>query len=133
YLQVGGFFAKAASPRPEGVPKGGDWISAALLRWDSDTFNIETSWHSVGTHFRDDLGFIPRPNQRRISPQIAIRPRIDGKYIRQLIFRGRVDYTMNSNNHLETRIGHTAFEINFQDGGVFGWVPHTRFDTFTTP
>ncbi|MBI3934724.1 MAG: carbohydrate binding family 9 domain-containing protein [Acidobacteria bacterium] len=132
YLSVGGFFGKSQYPRLAG-DQGDDWITAATLRWDSDQFNVETSWHSVDPKFRDDMGFVPRPDQRMISPQLAIRLRINSDLIRQLIFRYRVDYTMNSNNHLETRVGHSAFEIRFQDGGQFGWVPHNRFDTFYTP
>jgi hypothetical protein len=128
YLNIGGFFGKSFYPRPPG-DEGDNWSTAAVVRWESDTFNLETSWHSVDADFRDDLGFIPRKDRRDISPQLAIRPRIDGRYIRQLIFRYRIDYVMNSRNHLETRTGHSAFEIRFQDGGVFGWVPHTRFDT----
>ena len=129
YLTVGGFFGKSLYPRLPGE-KGDDWVTAAVVRWDSDTFNLETSWHSVDPDFRDDLGFVPRRDRRDISPQIAFRPRLDSRYIRQFIFRYRIDYTMNSQNRLETRVGHSAFEIKFQDGGVFGWAPHTRFDTF---
>ncbi|HWP84245.1 MAG TPA: hypothetical protein VNN17_03580, partial [Terriglobia bacterium] len=132
YFTVGGFFGKSFYPRQPG-DSGDDWITSAVMRWDSDTFNLEASWHSVDAEFRDDIGFVPRKNRRDISPQIAWRPRIDGSLIRQLIFRYRLDYTMNSNNRLETRVGHTAFEIRFQDGGLFGWVPHTRFDTYDRP
>jgi len=127
YFSVGGFFGKSQYPRLAN-DEGEDWITAAVVRWDSDTFNLETSWHSVGAKFRDDMGHIPRKDRRDISPQIAFRPRINGRLIRQLILRYRLDYTMDTNNDLETRVGHTAFEIDFQDGGVFGWVPHTRFD-----
>lgn len=132
YFSTGGFFGKSLYPRKPGE-KGDDWITSAFVRWDSDTLNLETSWHSVDPKFRDDLGFIPRPDQRLISPQIIYRPRINGNLIRQLTFKWRVDYTMNSNNHLETRVGHAGFEIDFQNGDNFGWVPHTRFDTFYVP
>jgi hypothetical protein len=129
YFTVGGFFGKSLYPRLPGE-EGDDWATAAVVRWDSDTFNLETSWHSVDPGFRDDLGFIPRKDRRDISPQIAFRPRINSSLIRQFILRYRLDYTMNSQNRLESRVGHSAFEIDFQDGGRFGWVPHTRFDTF---
>jgi hypothetical protein len=133
YFSIGGFFGKSEYPRLTPGSEGEDWITGATIRWDSDTFNLETTWHSVGVNFRDDLGFIPRKDRRDLSPQITFRPRIDGNLIRQLIFRYRLDYTMNTDNDLQTRIGHTAFEINFQDGGVFGWVPHTRFDCPNEP
>jgi hypothetical protein len=124
YFSVGGFLGKSASP---GVTKD-NWVSAGAIRWDSDTLNLETSWRVVDPEFRDDLGFIPRTDIRQNSSQLAIKPRIDGRIIRQLVFRHRLDYIMNQKNHLETRETHNAFEIFFQDGGNFGWNPHTEFD-----
>jgi hypothetical protein len=129
YFSVGGFVGKSVSP---GVTKD-NWISAGAIRWDSDTLNLETSWRVVDPEFRDDLGFIPRTDIRHSSSQLAIKPRIDGRIIRQLVFRHRLDYTMNQKNHLETRETHNAFEIFFQDGGNFGWNPHTEFDCPAVP
>jgi uncharacterized protein DUF5916/cellulose/xylan binding protein with CBM9 domain len=129
HFSIGGYAGRAYTP---GITKD-TWSTAAVVRWNSDEFNSEISWHSVDRSFRDDLGFIPRPDQHLIAPQIAYRPRINGNLIRQLVFRGRMDYTMNQKNVLQTRIWHTAFEINFQDGGNFGFVPHMRFDTFDKP
>lgn len=140
YFSVGGFLARSSAPlisrvsrdNPSGESRG-EWITAGAIRWDSDTLNLETGWLAVDPDFRDDLGFVPRKDQRLLTSQLALRPRIDGRYIRQLILRHRTDYIMNQHNQLESRTGHNAFEINFQDGGNFGWVPHTRFDTFYRP
>jgi hypothetical protein len=127
YFSMGGFLAKSASPRPAG-DTGDDWITAGAIRWDSDQLNIETNWLVVDPDFRDDLGFVPRTDQRTSSSQLGLKPRIDGRYIRQLVIRHRTDYTMNQKNQLETRVTHNAFEIFFQDGGMFRWAPHTQFD-----
>ena len=127
YFSVGGFLGKSASRR---LPSdsGDDWVTAGAVRWDSDTLNLETSWLVVDPEFRDDLGFIPRKNQRTSSSQLALKPRIDGRYIRQFVIRHRLDYTMNQQFQLESRTTHNAVEIFFQDGGMFRWAPHTQFD-----
>ena len=129
YLTLAGLLAKSSSP---GV-QSDNWLSAASVKWASDFLNIETSWDRIDRDFRDDLGFIPRKNMRQISPQIGISPRPNSSLIRQLMFRWRVDYIMNQDNELETRIHHQTFEIRFQDGGVFGWSPHIRHDTLREP
>ena len=129
HLVVGGLLAKSSSP---GI-KGDNWISAGVVRWDSDLINLETSWAVVDPKFRDDLGFVPRKNMRQIAPQIGFKPRPNTRLIRQLMFRARSDYTMNQENELETRLNHYTLEIRFQDGGVFGWSPHTVRDTLKAP
>ncbi|MSO19017.1 MAG: hypothetical protein EXQ56_00905 [Acidobacteria bacterium] len=130
YLSMSGVVANSDDPRTTGR----DWFTSADVKWDSDEFNLQASWHTVEANFRDDLGFIPRKDRKDVSPQIAWRPRPDGnKLIRQLIFRLRTDYTMNSKNVLQTRVSHSAFEMRLQNGDLFGWVPHVRFDTFAAP
>ncbi len=141
YFSVGAFAAKSTESGSADCPdstraaeEGSDWLTAGHIRWDSDFFNLETSWLTVDDNFRDDLGFVPRKGRRDIMPQIGFRPRPrNNKYIRQFIIRWRNDYTMNQQNQLESRVGHAALEILLQNGDVFGWVPHTRFDTFTEP
>jgi hypothetical protein len=132
YFTIGGFFGKSSYPRVAGEG-GDDWVTAGAIRWDSDTLNLETSWQVVDPEFRDDLGFVPRTNMRQNSSQIAIKPRIDGEFIRQVVVRYRLDYTMDQKNDLQTRQGHSAIELFFQDGGNFGWIPHTEFDCFNEP
>ena len=127
YFSVGGFLGKSSSLRLPGET-GDDWVTAGAIRWDSDTLNLETSWLVVDPEFRDDIGFIPRTDQRTSSSQLALKPRIDGRYIRQLVIRHRLDYTMNQSYHLESRTTHNAIEVFFQDGGMFRWAPHTQFD-----
>ena len=58
--------------------QGDDLSTAGAIRWDSDTFNLETSWMVVDPKFRDDLGFVPRLDQRTSSSQIGFKPRING-------------------------------------------------------
>lgn len=132
YFSVGGFLGKSSFPRPAG-DSGDDWVTAGSIRWDSDTLNLETSWRVVDPKFRDDLGFVPRTDVRFFSSQLALKPRIDGRIIRQLVFRFRNDYTMNQQNELVTRRNHSGFEMFFQDGSYFGYIPHTHFECLEEP
>jgi hypothetical protein len=127
YFSVGGFVSKSSYPRANSS-HGDDWSTAGAIRWDSDTFNLETSWIVVDPLFRDDLGFIPRTDIRTSSSQIGFKPRINGRHIRQMVVRHRTEYTMNQKFDLQTRVTHNAIEIFFQDGGMFRWAPHTQFD-----
>ena len=125
HLTVGGFVGKSSAPDS----KSDNWVTAGSVKWDSDFLGIGTSWLVVDPDFRNDLGFIPRKNMRRFSPEIQLKPRpANNSYIRQFIIRARSDYTMSQQNVLQTRINHYAFEVLFQDGGVLAFNPHTRLD-----
>ena len=122
------FFAKSDQPGKA------TWAWSANAKWDSDFFLLGMEYLSIDPNFRSDMAFIRRADYHRFGPQIAFRPRPkNNKVIRQLIFRYRTDYTMNTKNVLQTRVSHTAFEMRLQNGDLFGWVPHTRFDTFSAP
>ena len=125
YLKLDGFVAKSAAP---GLRKD-NWVTSGNIAWDSDFFNLGTSWLTVDPEFRNDLGFVPRRNMRQIAPQIGIRPRPRSELIRQLVFRFRVDYLMNQENRLESRVVHTATEVNFQNGSEVAFTPHQQMDT----
>ena len=129
HLTVGGLLAKSSSLEN----KGDDWVNSASVSWNSDFLNVGASWARIDPDFRDDLGFIPRKDLRQFSSQIAIQPRPNSRLIRQLLFRVRVDYLMNHNYQLETRVQHNTFEIRFQDGSNLGWTPHVRLDTLREP
>ncbi|MGH9786889.1 MAG: DUF5916 domain-containing protein, partial [Terriglobia bacterium] len=129
YLRLEGFLAKSAAP---GV-RTDDWVTSGKVGWDSNFFNLDTSWLTVDPEFRSDLGFVPRRNMRQVAPQIAFRPRPNSERIRQYVFRGRVDYLMNQENRLESRTVHTAAEVLFQDGSDVAWTPHGNLDTIPVP
>jgi hypothetical protein len=129
YLRLEGFVAKSAAPNL----RSDDWVTSGKVGWDSDFFNLETSWLAVEPEFRNDLGFVPRRDMRQIAPQIAFRPRPDSDWIRQYVFRGRVDYLMNQENRLESRTVHTAAEVLFQDGSDVALTPHGTLDTIPVP
>ncbi len=130
YLTIDGFLAKSAEP---GEVVEDNWTAGAKAIWDSDFLRVGLGYFTVDPNFRNDLGFIRRKNIRRITPLLHIRPRPNIRGIRQIVIRGRQDYTMNKENELQERRGHFVFEIFFQNGSAFGWTPHVPFDRLTEP
>ena len=129
HFTVNGFLAQSSSP---GIEED-NWVTGGTVGWDSDLFNLQTSWLVVDPEFRSDLGFVPRNNMRQISPQIEISPRPNSDLIRQVVMRFRVDYLMNQQNQLESRTVHTSAQVNFQNGSNLGFTPHQSRDTIPEP
>ena len=124
-----GFLGQSQSPETT----KDNWVTAGAVGWDSDRLNLTTAWTVVDPEFRSDLGFVPRKNMRQISPEIAFRPRPNSDFIRQIVMRSRVDYIMNQQNRLESRVTHLAFEFLMENGGDFAFTPHGFRDTVPEP
>ncbi|MCZ6751057.1 MAG: DUF5916 domain-containing protein [Acidobacteria bacterium] len=124
HFAVGGLLGKSSSP---GI-KVDNWVSSGEVGWDNDFLTLGTAWVVVDPDFRNDMGFVPRRNVRQFSPELSVRPRPNSRLVRQLVFEFRSNYSLTQKNVLETKRNAYAFEIHFQDGGVFGWVPHTHLD-----
>jgi len=129
YFTIDGFLAKSAEP---GEVED-NWVASANAIWDSDFLRVGMEYLTIDPNFRNDLGFVRRTNIRRVTPLLHIRPRPNIRGIRQLVIRGRQDYTMNQENQVQERRGHYVFEIFFQNGSSFGWTPHVHFDRLTEP
>ena len=124
HFSIGGLLGKSSSP---GIERD-NWVSSGAVGCNSDFLVWGTSWTVVDPEFRNDMGFVPRQNFRQLSPTLSFQPRPNSRLVRQLNFAFRANYSMNQKNVLETKQNAYEFEIHFQDGGVFGWVPHTYFD-----
>jgi hypothetical protein len=129
HFTVGGLIGKSKAP---GVERD-NWVSSGGLGWEGDLLHLGTSWIAVDPEFRNDMGFIPRRDLRQFAPTVSIRPRPNSNIVRQLVFSIRSNYSYNQKNLLETKQNSYEFEIHFQDGGVFGWVPHIYLDRPSEP
>ncbi|MBI3940613.1 MAG: carbohydrate binding family 9 domain-containing protein [Acidobacteria bacterium] len=129
YLNIGGQVARSSSPGIE----ADNWLTSGGISWQSDFLNTGISWLTVDRDFRDDLGFVPRKNQRRFMPTLALQPRPKSTLLRQVIFRFHSDYTANQDNDLETRLNHYALELRFHSGDLFIYNPHTRLERLWAP
>ncbi len=112
---------------------GDDWATSGGVIWQSDFLHTGVKWLTVDRSYRNDMGFVPRKNQRRFMPTFALQPRPDSDLFRQFIFRFHSDYTNNQDNVLETRLNHYTIETRFESGDVVALAPHTRFERLSEP
>ncbi|MBI4465190.1 MAG: carbohydrate binding family 9 domain-containing protein, partial [Acidobacteria bacterium] len=112
-----------------------NWTLSGSAKWDSDSMYAGLEYLIVDPQFRDDLGFVPRPNQRRISPVFDIKPRIQrlSHIVRKFQFGVRMDYITDQGYKLNTRYMHYNAQIFFQSGDHILIAPHTRFERVTAP
>ena len=130
YLTIDGFLAKSAEL---GNVKD-NLVAKASAIWDSDLLTVGMEYLEIGPNFRNDVGFIRRTDVRRFTPSLEFSPRPDIPGVRQIMVRGRLDYTVHQQStEVQEKIGHYALEIFFQNGGSFGWTPHVRFDRVKEP
>lgn len=112
HLIANALFAKSSEP---GVD-GDNWTSSGGARWDSDFLFAAFNYMFLEPNFRDDLGFIPRVNQRRLSPEIYFKPRPNNRLIRKIQFGYRLDYISDQDWSVQTRYNHSHFHVWFQSG-----------------
>ena len=129
HFSIGGVLGKSSSPGVE----HDNWVSSGEAGWNSDLLVVGTSWAVVDPEFRNDMGFVPRRDFRQFTPTVSFQPRPNSRLVRQLNFAFRSNYSFTQKNVLETKQNAYEFEIFFQDGGVFGFVPHTYFDRPAKP
>ncbi len=130
------FFANALYARSlqPGVTTD-NWTASGSAKWDSDSMYAGLEFLVVDPNFRDDVGFVPRPDQRRISPVFDLKPRIQriSKVVRKLQAGIRIDYVTDQHYTLQTRYTHYNAQIFFQSGDHLLLAPHTRFEVVTEP
>jgi len=119
YFTTDLFLAKSTQP---GV-QDNQWAGYSNSKWDSDSLLAGIEYFTLSPKFRDDLGFILRPNVRRISPSISLKPRPRLLGIRQIELNGRWEYIMDQTNRLVERVDHYSININMETGDVFRTSP----------
>jgi hypothetical protein len=120
-------FAKSAQP---GI-QGDNWVSSGGAKWSSDFIFAGIEYLFLEPSFRDDLGFVPRVNQRRISPVFDIKPRPRSRVIRKLQFGYRLDYVSDQDWVVQTRYNHYNIQIFFHSGDHLLIAPHRRMERVT--
>jgi Domain of unknown function (DUF5916)/Carbohydrate family 9 binding domain-like len=130
YLNISGLVSKSEAPGGD----GDNLSTSGGVTWQSDFVDAAVTWLTVDKNFRDDLGYVPRKNQRRFLPRLALQPRPkNSSLFRQLVFRYQGEYVNTQDNILETRINHFTFEMRFKSGAIGAVAPHTRFERLFVP
>ena len=124
-------FARSVQP---GVNQD-NWTSSGGARWQSDFLLAGFEYLLLDPNFRDDLGFIPRTNQRRFSPILEFNPRFArlSKVVRRLHYYSRVDYITDQEYTLQTRRLHNHFDIFLQSGALISVFHHREFERINAP
>ncbi|MCC7416887.1 MAG: carbohydrate binding family 9 domain-containing protein [Acidobacteria bacterium] len=129
YLTINGLWAKSDQPGNA----ANDWMSAGSITWDSDLLLAGVETVAVEPDFRDDLGYVPRRDMRRITPVIGISPRPRSGPIRQISFQPRFDTVWNREWVVESRRDHYNLNIDFQSGDSIVFAPHHRVEKLDEP
>jgi hypothetical protein len=124
HLTLSGLWGKSDEPGN----KDRDWVSMGSLTWDSDFLLASVETVAIEPNFRDDLGYVPRRNMRRVSPIFGISPRPKSGPIRQIRFQPRFDTVMNRDWIVESRRDHYTFTVDFQSGDAITFSPHYRLE-----
>jgi hypothetical protein len=122
-------FAKSAEP---GV-QGDNWVSSGGAKWDSDSLFAGFNYLFLEPDFRDDLGFVPRRNQRRFSPELYFKPRPNNRLIRKIQFGYRMDYITDQDWTVQTRYMHSHFHVWFQSADHLLIAPHRQMERVNEP
>ena len=124
YLTISALFGKSSELKNTEQ----DWISNGTIRWEDDFWVASGDMVMIEPNFRDDMGFIPRKNMRRLSPTVGIKPRPGGGFIRQIRIAPRLDYITDRDWNLETRSIHFSNRMEFQSGDALLLSPHLRYE-----
>ena len=123
YLTVSGLWAKSSEPENENR-EGRDWVSNGTVKWEDDFWLAGTDYVFIEPDFRNDLGFVPRKNMRRITPYFGIKPRPKSGPIRQINLNYRHDYVTDRDWEVQTKTLHYNAGLDFQSGDSLNTSPH---------
>jgi len=129
-LKIQGFVAKTETPT---LPED-DWSAFGRILWDSDFLLAGAEHLLVQRNFKPEIGFVPRPDQRKTTLQFGVRPRPESDLIRQLVFRTRMDYTQNQDGKQESMQYHFfTWETRFESGDRIMIDFHRNFERLFEP
>ncbi len=129
-LNLQGFVAKTETP---GLP-GDDWSAFGRILWSSDSLLMGAEQLYVQRDFNAEIGFVPRPDQRKTTLQFGVKPRPDSDLIRQFVIRTRLDYTQNQDGKQETMQYHMLTgEAFFESGDRLSFDLHRNFERLFQP
>ncbi len=124
-LNLQGFLAKTETP---GLP-GDDWSTFGRILWSSDSLLMGAEQLYVQRDFNAEIGFVPRPDQRKTTLQFGVKPRPDSDLIRQWVFRTRMDFTQNQEGKQESMQYHMfTAEAFFEAGDRISVDFHRNFE-----
>ncbi|MBI4444986.1 MAG: carbohydrate binding family 9 domain-containing protein [Acidobacteria bacterium] len=110
------YLAKSFTPESPGK----DWAGRVSLHYQSNQWDIRTSYTDIQEHFTNDMGFVPRTGMRKIAGFAgrSIRPQKVRKIFRNVHPHGAAEYFLNPNGDVETAVVDYHFQLEFQNGAT---------------
>jgi hypothetical protein len=125
YFTISGYLAGTFEPAEEDnrkfTPMNKQNVAGKLsLGYDTDLWELSTSYKDVGAQFNPEMGFISRTDYRLMDASLGYSPRPPkSSVIRQFEYRLEGNYRTNHNNNmLESELG-ASFGISFQNSARF--------------
>ncbi len=124
--------AVARSDRP-GSTSGGNWFANLTAAQAVDFYEWYAQYTDTGENFHPGIGFVRRPDMRRLLANVHVKPRPGWRGVRQLVLGllyGRVE---NHSGELETQIFRPGFVTIFQSEDVLNAFYSDRFERVPFP
>jgi len=107
----------ARSDRP-GVEEG-NWFGSFSFTHSADLVDVVLSYDDIGANFDPGIGFVRRPDQRRLRGNFHYKPRPGWPGVRQLIFGYFFERVENHSGVLETETNRPGFVVTFDTMDFF--------------
>ncbi len=98
-VRMEGFVAKTFSPDL----KGKDWAANLNFNYNTAFWSIYLMYLDIGKDFNAEMGYVPRPDQRKYRANVGVAPRPNFLNLRQTHFFGDFTYVEDQSGQLETR------------------------------
>ena len=111
-VNFSGYFARTRTP---GLDRD-DTSSQGRFRYDGDLYGLQASHLLVGDNFNPEVGFLRRDDFRQtfVSFRYSPRPR-SIEAVRQFTWQGSLDYVLNGEGAIETRVTQARFNTEFEN------------------
>lgn len=98
-VRIEGFVAKTFSP--DLTEK--DWAANLNFNFNTDFWSVYLMYLDIGEDFNAEMGYVPRPDQRKYRANLGIAPRPNFLNLRQSHIFGDITYIENQSGQLESR------------------------------
>lgn len=128
-LRIDSFLAKTQTPGLENQ----DLAGRIWLEWKTNLVEARSGYLSLGKNFNAEVGFVPRLDIRKVDSSFGLRPRPKNRWIREFFPNTRVQYLMDHENRLLTRVTEISFQTEFHDGGTVSFGRALNFERLDQP
>ena len=129
-VNFSGYYARTRSPDLV----GDDTSYQAAFNYTGDLYAVQVDHLLVGDHFNPEIGFLRRDDFRRtfVEGQYSPRPR-SIQAVRQFTWTGSLDYILNGENDIETRVAKLRFNTELENSDRLGVAVQRNYELLVQP